>query len=177
MYIYICIYNRSIPLCASPLHCPMLSSLAMMEKVERSGERSMAKIFFMNIMNIVLLMDLQLQPPPLGSSWPCTFCTAPSCPPLPWAASTAGEDAGRPRHDRDGQQSDGSWNQQYGELLTMQVIQMRCAQTGHEALVQGSGYILEKGLGEVVGGPFGVEGLVTLRSLEIFCSMSNLFVG
>ena len=46
------------------LHCPMLSSLAMMEKVERSGERNMAKIFFMNIMNIVLLMDLQLQPPP-----------------------------------------------------------------------------------------------------------------
>ena len=46
------------------LHCPMLSSLAMMEKVERSGERNMAKIFFMNIMNNVLLMDLQLQPPP-----------------------------------------------------------------------------------------------------------------
>ena len=34
------------------------------KKVERSGERNMAKIFFMNIMNIVLLMDLQLQPPP-----------------------------------------------------------------------------------------------------------------
>ena len=46
------------------LHCPMLFSLAMIEKIERSGERNMAKVFFMRIRNIVPLMDPQFQPPP-----------------------------------------------------------------------------------------------------------------
>ena len=63
----------------------------------------MSKVLFMKIRNIVPLMDPQLQPPPSREFLAMHFLHSPSCPLLPWAASTAGEDAGRPRHDRDGQ--------------------------------------------------------------------------
>ena len=85
------------------LHCPMLSSLAMIEKIERSGERNMEKVFFMKIRNIPSDGPAVPASPLKGVLAHAFSAQLPAVLSLAIAASTAGEDAGRPRHDRDGQ--------------------------------------------------------------------------
>ena len=85
------------------LHCPMLFSLAMIEKIERSGERNVEKVFFMKISNIVFLIDPQLQSPPSRKFFAMHFLHSPQLSSLAMGCIHCWGGRRPARHDRNGQ--------------------------------------------------------------------------